>query len=87
MLGRGLTLHMLMRLAAVWSAGVMLYVMLFCKYPFERKGDDKDPQKFQKILERIQRVSLRLLRVRALWTLCCSATQCLLALTAPQRCT
>ena len=41
---------------AVWSAGVMLYVMLFCKYPFERKGDDRDPHKFQKILERIQRV-------------------------------
>ena len=34
----------------------MLYVMLFCKYPFERKGDDRDPHKFQKILERIQRV-------------------------------
>ena len=42
--------------SAVWSAGVMLYVMLFCKYPFERKGDDRDPHKFQKILERIQRV-------------------------------
>ena len=26
------------------------------RYPFERKGDDKDPHKFQKILERIQRV-------------------------------
>ena len=34
----------------------MLYVMLFCKYPFERKEDDKDPQRFQKVLQRISRV-------------------------------
>ena len=26
----------------VWSAGVMLYVMLFCQYPFERLEDEKE---------------------------------------------
>ena len=44
--------------AAVWSAGVMLYVMIFCKYPFERREDEGDPQRFQKVLQRIQRVCL-----------------------------
>ena len=26
----------------VWSAGVMLYVMLFCQYPFERAEDESE---------------------------------------------
>lgn len=42
--------------ADVWSAGVMLYVMLFCEYPFERPPDRNDDQRFQKILQRILRV-------------------------------
>ena len=49
----------------------MLYVMLFCKYPFERKGDDRDPHKFQKILERIQRVRVV---AELLLALCCWAS-------------
>ena len=33
----------------VWSAGVMLYVMLFCRYPFERPEDQYDSRRFQKV--------------------------------------
>ncbi len=28
----------------------MLYVMLFCEYPFERAEDAGDPHRFQKVL-------------------------------------
>jgi serine/threonine-protein kinase SRK2 len=42
--------------ADVWSAGVMLYVMLFCEYPFERPSDRNDHRRFQKILQRILKV-------------------------------
>eukprot|EP00884_Botryococcus_braunii_P022478 jgi/Botrbrau1/8914/Bobra.0148s0028.1 len=42
--------------ADVWSCGVMLYVMLFCAYPFERDEDDADRNGFRKVLERILRV-------------------------------
>jgi serine/threonine-protein kinase SRK2 len=35
----------------VWSAGVMLYVMLFCRYPFERPEDEHEvpTKKYQKV--------------------------------------
>ncbi|KAK9840995.1 hypothetical protein WJX81_004902 [Elliptochloris bilobata] len=42
----------------IWSAGVMLYVMLFCCYPFERPDDNNnqgDQQKYQRLLQRIMR--------------------------------
>ena len=46
--------------ADVWSAAVMLYVMLFCEYPFERAGDAAaGVNKFARVLDRIQRVDYR----------------------------
>ena len=41
---------------AVWSAGVMLYVMLFGRFPFDSEEGDREPHYFQRVLERIQRV-------------------------------
>jgi serine/threonine protein kinase len=46
--------------ADIWSCGVMLYVMLFCEYPFERPEDDADKYGFQKVLDRIMRVDYRI---------------------------
>ena len=40
----------------------MLFVMLFCEYPFERVGDGNNAaggNKFAKVLERIQKVDYR----------------------------
>ncbi|KAK9828792.1 hypothetical protein WJX72_002102 [[Myrmecia] bisecta] len=39
--------------ADVWSCGVMLFVMLFCEYPFERTADKDDPDRFQRAVKRI----------------------------------
>ena len=35
----------------------MLYVMLFCEYPFERAEDAGDPHRFQKVLQRLPSIS------------------------------
>ena len=35
--------------ADIWSSAVMLYVMLFCEYPFERPEDEADKYGFQKV--------------------------------------
>ena len=44
------------RAADVWSAGVMLYTMVYCAYPFERPGDGCDEGRgFGAVLDRILR--------------------------------
>jgi len=41
--------------ADLWSAGVLLYVMLTATYPFERAGDREDPRCVRLTLDRIQK--------------------------------
>lgn len=39
--------------ADLWSSGVLLYAMLFCRYPFERVEDANSPQRHQALIRRI----------------------------------
>ena len=40
------------KLSDVWSSGVMLYAMLFCRYPFERPEDQGNRRREQLIMQR-----------------------------------
>jgi serine/threonine-protein kinase SRK2 len=56
--------------ADIWSCGVMLYVMLFCEYPFERPEDEQDKYGFQKVLDRIMRLDYKIPRHPRISTEC-----------------
>ena len=44
------------KMADIWSAGVMLYTMLCCSYPFEKKEDDpRDVRTQTKVMQRIMK--------------------------------
>ena len=59
------------KLADIWSAGVMLYTMLCCSYPFEKQEDDpKDLRTQTKIMQRIMRGDFALPE----WTFMAAAT-------------
>ena len=40
------------KLSDVWSSGVMLYAMLYCRYPFERPEDQGNRRREQLIMQR-----------------------------------
>ncbi|KAK9861780.1 hypothetical protein WJX84_011716, partial [Apatococcus fuscideae] len=49
------------QLADIWSCGCVLYVMIFCEYPFEREGDPTTPHRRNAIVsQRIRNADYRI---------------------------
>jgi len=75
------------KMADIWSAGVMLYTMLFARYPFERPEDKKldQHQRLQRILHRIIKADYVIGDIKAITPACHDLLQKILVADPKQR--